>query len=49
MEQTFRRRVQRTIAVLVQDGAEVEAIWFGRRFIERQVKEGDRLVLSGNL
>ena len=49
VEKTFRRRVQRTIAVLVQDGAECEAIWFGRRFIERQVKEGDQLILSGKV
>ena len=49
VEKTFRRRVQRTIALLVQDGAECEAIWFGRRFIERQVNEGDRLILSGKV
>ncbi len=49
VEKTFRRRVQRTIAVLQQDGAEVEAVWFGRRFIERQIGEGDRLVLSGKV
>ena len=49
VEKTFRRRVQRTIAVLVQDGAECEAVWFGRRFIERQVKEGDQLILSGKV
>jgi len=49
VERTFRRRVQRTIAVLEQDGSEVEAVWFGRRYIERQVHEGDRLVLSGKV
>lgn len=49
VEKTFRRRLQRTIAVLVQDGAECEAVWFGRRFIERQVTAGDRLVLSGKV
>jgi ATP-dependent DNA helicase RecG len=49
VEKTFRRRVQRTIAVLVEDGAECEAVWFGRRFIERQVREGDRLILSGRV
>ena len=49
VERTFRRRVQRTIALLTQDGAECEAVWFGRRFIERQIKEGDRLILSGKV
>jgi len=49
VEKTFRRRVQRTIALLSQDGHEFEAIWFGRRFIERQVHEGDLLVLSGKV
>ncbi len=49
VEKTFRRRVQRTIAVLEQDGAECEAVWFGRRFIERQIKEGDKLILSGKV
>jgi ATP-dependent DNA helicase RecG len=48
-ERTFRRRVQRTIAVLEQDGHEVEAVWFGRRNIERQVQQGDLLVLSGKV
>ncbi len=49
VEKTFRRRVQRTIALLVQDGAECEAVWFGRRFIERQVQEGEQLILSGKV
>ena len=49
VEKTFRRRVQRTIALLVQEGAECEAVWFGRRFIERQVQEGDQLILSGKV
>lgn len=49
VEKTFRRRVQRTIALLEDDGAECEAVWFGRRFIERQIKEGDRLILSGKV
>jgi ATP-dependent DNA helicase RecG len=49
VEKTFRRRVQRTIAVLRQGHDEVEAVWFGRRFIERQIREGDALVLSGKV
>ncbi|RKY14744.1 MAG: hypothetical protein DRQ55_20400, partial [Planctomycetota bacterium] len=49
VEKTFRRRVQRTIAVLRQGSDEVEAIWFGRRFIERQLKVGDKVVVSGKV
>ncbi|MEX1345257.1 MAG: ATP-dependent DNA helicase RecG [Candidatus Limnocylindrales bacterium] len=49
VEKTFRRRVQRTIAVLRADGAECQAVWFGRRFIERQIHEGDHLILSGKV
>ena len=26
-----------------------EVVWFGRRYIERQLKEGDRVVVSGKL
>jgi len=33
VEQTFRRRVQRTTAVFEDDSGEAEAIWFGRRYI----------------
>jgi ATP-dependent DNA helicase RecG len=49
VEQTFRRRVQRTTAVLRDATGEVEAAWFGRRFIERRLKEGDWVVVSGRI
>src|SRR5262245_30225226 len=49
VEQTFRRRVQRTIAVLRDDTGEIEATWFGRRFIERRLREGDWVVVSGRI
>ena len=49
VEQTFRRRVQRTMAVLDDETGEAEAIWFGRRFIERRLSEGDRVVISGRV
>ncbi|MFM2105524.1 MAG: ATP-dependent helicase RecG [Chloroflexota bacterium] len=49
VEQTFRRRVQRTIAYLSDGTGEAEATWFGRRFIERRLAEGSRLVVSGRL
>ncbi|MFV2063165.1 MAG: ATP-dependent DNA helicase RecG [Chloroflexota bacterium] len=47
VENTFRRRLQRTTAVLRDESGEAEAVWFGRRFIERQLKVGDLVVASG--
>ncbi len=47
--QTWRRRVQVTTARLADETGEAEAVWFGRRFIERRVRVGDWLVLSGRL
>ena len=49
IEASFRRRVQRTIARLEDDTGSVEATWFGRRFIERRLHAGDRVVVSGKL
>lgn len=49
VEQTFRRRVQRTIAILRDDSGEVQATWFGRRYIERQLEPGDVIVASGKV
>jgi ATP-dependent DNA helicase RecG len=49
VEQTWRRRVQVTKAVLADDTGEAEATWFGRRFIEKRVHAGQKLVVSGRL
>ncbi len=49
VERTFRRRVPRTTAVLRQGHHTVDAVWFGRRYIDRQLKEGDQVVVSGKL
>ncbi|HYM82537.1 MAG TPA: ATP-dependent DNA helicase RecG [Candidatus Dormibacteraeota bacterium] len=49
VEQTWRRRVQRTIAQLADETGTAEAAWFGRRFIERRLHAGDRVVISGRL
>jgi ATP-dependent DNA helicase RecG len=49
VEQTFRRRVQRTLAGLVDETGEAEAVWFGRRFIERRLRSGDTVVVSGRI
>ena len=49
VEQTFRRRVQRTTAYLRDETGEAEATWFGRRFIEKRLRTGDRVVMSGRV
>jgi ATP-dependent DNA helicase RecG len=49
VEQTWRRRVQKTTAYLRDATGEAEAVWFGRRFIERRVKSGDRVIVSGKV
>jgi ATP-dependent DNA helicase RecG len=49
VEPTFRRRVQRTVAQLEDDSGTIAATWFGRRFIERRLHVGDRVVVSGKL
>ena len=47
VEASFRRRVQRTIAVLEDETGTIEATWFGRRYIERRLHPGDRVIVSG--
>jgi ATP-dependent DNA helicase RecG len=49
VEPTFRRRVQRTVANLADDTGTAQATWFGRRFIERRLKAGDEVVVSGKV
>ena len=49
VEQTFRRRVQRTTAYLADDTGEVEATWFGRRYVERRLHDGEWIVVSGKI
>jgi ATP-dependent DNA helicase RecG len=49
VEQTFRRRVQRTIAQLADETGFAEATWFGRRYIERRINPGDTVVDSGRI
>ena len=46
VEASFRRRVQRTIAVLEDETGTIEATWFGRRYIERRLHPGDRVIVS---
>ena len=49
VEPTFRRRVQRTVAELEDETGSISATWFGRRYIERRLSAGDRVVISGRL
>jgi ATP-dependent DNA helicase RecG len=49
VEASFRRRIQRTIAVLEDDTGTIESTWFGRRYIERRLHAGDRVIVSGKL
>jgi ATP-dependent DNA helicase RecG len=49
VEPSFRRRVQRTIAVFEDDTGTIEATWFGRRFIERRLFPGAEIIVSGKL
>ena len=49
VEASFRRRVQRTIARLEDETGSLDATWFGRRFIERRLKVGDSIVVSGKM
>ncbi len=49
VEPSFRRRVQRTVARLEDSTGWVEATWFGRRYIERRLHVGDRVVVSGKV
>jgi ATP-dependent DNA helicase RecG len=45
----FRRRVQRTVARLRDATGEGEAVWFGRRYIERRLAAGDVVALAGKV
>jgi len=46
---TFRRGVQRTIARLSDETGEAEAVWFGRRYIERRLAPGAAVIVSGRV
>src|SRR3989304_5537408 len=47
VETTWRRGIQRTVARLRDASGEGEAIWFGRRFVERRLAPGAVVLLSG--
>ena len=49
VEPGYRRRVQRTIARLEDETGSIDATWFGRRYIERRLKSGDEVIVSGKV
>lgn len=49
VEKTWRRGVQRTIATLVDETGAVDAVWYGRRFIERRLSVGATIVATGRV
>ena len=49
IEPGFGRRPQRVIAQLTDDTGSAEAIWFGRRYVERRLQAGDELIVSGKV
>ena len=49
IEPGFGRRPQRVIAQLADDTGTAEAIWFGRRYVERRLEQGAEVVLSGKV
>ena len=49
VEKTWRRGVQRTIATLADASGAIEAVWYGRRFIERRLVPGAEIVASGKV
>ncbi len=48
-EPTLRRRIERTTAYLGDETGEAEAVWFGRRYIQNRLREGDWIVVSGKI
>ena len=49
VEKTWRRGVQRTIATLADESGAVDAVWYGRRFIERRLTPNVEIVASGRV
>jgi ATP-dependent DNA helicase RecG len=49
VEPSFRRRIQRTVAVLEDPTGTIDATWFGRRYIERRLAPGAEIIVSGKV
>ena len=49
VEPGFGRRPQRVIAQLSDRTGSAEAVWFGRRYVERRLSQGDEVIVSGKV
>ncbi len=49
VEPGFRRKPQRVVAQLSDTTGSAEAIWFGRRYVERRLQQGDEVIVSGKV
>ena len=49
IEPGFGRKPQRVIAQLSDPTGSAEAVWFGRRYVERRLNQGDELIVSGKV
>jgi len=49
VEPGFGRRPQRVIAQLADGSGSAEAIWFGKRYVERRLEQGSEIVISGKV
>jgi ATP-dependent DNA helicase RecG len=49
VEPGFGRRPQRVIAQLADGSGSAEAIWFGKRYVERRLEKGAEVILSGKV
>ena len=49
VEPGFGRKPQRVVAQLTDGTGSAEAIWFGRRFVERRLQQGDEVIVSGKV
>lgn len=49
VEPGFGRRPQRVIAQLADETGTAEAVWFGRRYVERRLETGAEVVVSGKV
>jgi ATP-dependent DNA helicase RecG len=49
VEPGFGRRPQRVIAQLSDGSGSAEAIWFGKRYVERRLEKGSEVVISGKV
>jgi ATP-dependent DNA helicase RecG len=49
VQQTWRRKVQVTNAVLSDASGTATATWFGRRYVEKRVRPGDEILVSGRI